>query len=84
MEPPEPFEQSAAALTTLSPGQYFHMLHRMAPRMLYPEIATLALNEKTLQLGDEEFHIIVWPSADPAASAAAEQCCKRLSSKVQV
>ncbi len=82
MEPPEPLEGAMTALATLAPGQFFHMQHRMAPRMLYPELAAMGLTEKTLQLGNDEVHIVVWPPTDPAAAAAAEQCCAQLSGDI--
>ena len=82
MEPPEPLEGAMAALATLAPGQFFHMQHRMAPRMLYPQLAAMGLTEKTLQLSNDEVHIVVWAAADPAAAAAAEQCCAQLSGDI--
>ena len=84
MEPPEPFELAMAALAALTSGQFFHMRHRMAPRMLYPELVAMGLTEKTLQLGSDEVHLVVWPPTDPAASAAAEQCCAQLSHNIQI
>ena len=83
MEPPEPLEGAMAALATLTPGQFFHMQHRMAPRMLYPQLAAMGLTEKTLQLSNDEVHIVVWAAADPTAAAAAEQCCAQLSRIIQ-
>jgi len=79
MEPPEPLEKATAALATLVPGQFFHMQHRMAPRMLYPQLAAMGLTEKTLKLGDDEVHIVVWVATDPVAAAEAQQCCAKLS-----
>ncbi len=84
MEPPEPFERATASLTALAPGQFFHMQHRMMPRMLYPELAAMGLTEKTVRLGNDEVHIVVWSPTDPAASAAAEQCCAQLSLNIQI
>ena len=82
MEPPEPLLQGVAALMALSPGQFFHMQHRMAPRMLYPELVNMGLAEKSLQLADDEFHLVVWSPSDPAACVAAEQCYLQLQSKL--
>ncbi|MCB1694896.1 MAG: DUF2249 domain-containing protein [Pseudomonadales bacterium] len=83
MEPPEPLEKAMAALATLTPGQYFHMQHRMVPRMLYPQLAAMCLTEKTLILNREDVHIIVWAPADPAAAAAAAQCCAQLGGDIR-
>ncbi len=81
MEPPDPLMQGMAALMALSPGQFFHMQHRMAPRMLYPELAAMGLTEQTLQLAPDDFHLIAWSPADPAACTAARHCCKQLRGK---
>lgn len=70
--------QGMAALMALSPGQFFHMQHRMAPKMLYRELASMGLTEKTLQLADDEFHLIVWSPSDANACTAAERCYVQL------
>ncbi|MBE9537793.1 MAG: DUF2249 domain-containing protein [Proteobacteria bacterium] len=81
MEPPDPLMQGMATLAALSAGQFFHMRHRMAPRMLYPELAAMGLTEQTLQLGPDDFHLIAWSATDSAACTAARHCCEQLRGK---
>ena len=71
-----------AALATLTPGQYFHMQHRMVPRMLYPQLAAMCLTEKTLILNREDVHIIVG-AGRPGSCGSGAQCRAQLGGDIR-
>ena len=60
LEPPEPLQQTLAALTMLKPGEQLRMLHHREPFPLYAMLRERGFTYRTTQLADDNYEILIW------------------------
>ncbi len=78
LEPPEPLLRATVALQNLPRGKALHMIHRLRPRLLYPEAERLGFESDTRQGPDGRCEIFFWRRDDPAAARAARTAAAAL------
>jgi hypothetical protein len=64
MEHPEPLERAIAILRELDEGGYLYMLHRKEPLPLIALAREHRLNHLSLQIAEEEWHILITPNRE--------------------
>lgn len=70
MEPPEPFTAACACLDVMSSGEFFLMIHRREPKLLFPEAERRGLENHVEHLGDDVL-VYIWRKNDDAGKSAA-------------
>jgi uncharacterized protein (DUF2249 family) len=71
LEPCEPLEQILAALSTLSNGDYLHVLHRLEPFPLYKILEKQGFKWTTRSISPEiPVEIFIWRETDLIAFQA--------------
>ena len=73
LEPCEPLEQILAALSTLSNGDYLHVLHRLEPFPLYKMLEKQDFKWATHFISPEiPIEIFIWRETDLIATQAVQ------------
>lgn len=70
---PEPLEQVLAALPSLGPGEYLHVLHRREPWPLFELLEAEGFEAHMQPGGPAGFEILIWRRGDAEAAAAAAE-----------
>ena len=73
LEPPEPFERVTEALGKLEPGQYIRIDLRRRPMLLYPWLAEHNFAERTQQIDDDIYRVLIWSASDPETEKTIDQ-----------
>lgn len=68
LEPCEPMERALEAVQQLQPGEYLHMIHRQAPRLLYPMLEQLGMRWYTRE--GELVDVFIYDKQDSVAGKA--------------
>ncbi len=75
LEPCEPMERILAAIPTLQPGEYLHVLHRMEPHPLYAILTREGFAWLTKPGQVVPVEIYIWRKADTEAAATVQANC---------
>ena len=65
---PEPLEKVLAMAEQLQKGNYFILLHRMEPCLLFPILKKNGFQYQVKQKAPDLFEIIVWHADEPGPS----------------
>ncbi len=71
LEAPEPLIRAISALELLGEGEYFHLIHRMAPCRLYAYMEQHALSNTTREGVDGNCELFAWHQGDAVAEQRA-------------